>query len=213
MINLDCLVFSPFSVNTYVLWSDNSKEAIVIDPGCYDKYEEDLLAKYISDNNLTVKYMINTHCHLDHVFGCDFVKRKYSPVYLIPEGDHKLLKIVNDQGKMFGFREIIAPEPDGYIQENIPLFLDNVKIDFLFTPGHTAGEMCLYLESEKILISGDVLFKEGVGRSDLWDGDADQLNDAIKTKLFPLPEDVNVYPGHGEFTTIGEEKKYNPFIY
>lgn len=212
MIKVEKFVFSPFSENTFVIWDDETLEAIVVDPGCLDESEEDILTDFISKNDLKVAYLINTHCHIDHIFGCQFVKGKYNPHFLIPEKDLPLLQHAEKQAEMFGVEIKTPPQPDQYLSEELVLILNKSEIKFIFTPGHTPGEFCIYLEKEKILISGDVLFKESIGRTDLWGGNYDTLINSIQTNIFTLPDDIRVFPGHGDETTIGDEKKNNPFL-
>ncbi len=212
MIKLEKFTFNSFSENTYFIWDDETKEAIVVDPGCSDESEENILTEFISANELKLKYLINTHCHIDHIFGCNFIKEKYNPNFLIPEKDLPLLKNAAKQAEMFGIDIKTRSQPDQFITEDLTLKLNQSEIKFLFTPGHTPGEFCIYLHKEKILISGDVLFKESIGRTDLWGGNYNTLVSSINTKLLVLPNDVKVYSGHGEETTIGNEKKNNPFL-
>jgi len=212
MIKLEKFTFNSFSENTYFIWDDETKEAIVVDPGCSDESEENILTEFISANELKLKYLINTHCHIDHIFGCNFIKEKYNPNFLIPEKDLPLLKNAAKQAEMFGIDIKTRSQPDQFITEDLTLKLNQSEIKFLFTPGHTPGEFCIYLNKEKILISGDVLFKESIGRTDLWGGNYDTLISSINTKLLTLPNDVKVFPSHGEETTIGYEKKNNPFL-
>jgi glyoxylase-like metal-dependent hydrolase (beta-lactamase superfamily II) len=212
MIKLEKFIFNPFSENTYLIWEEASHETALIDPGCSDESEEAVLSEFISANELNLKYLINTHCHIDHIFGCKFIKEKYNPIFLIPEKDLPLLKNAAKQAEMFDIEIKTPPKPDQYLSEYLFITLNQSEIKFLFTPGHTPGEFCIYLEKEKILISGDVLFKEGIGRTDLWGGNYNTLINSINTKLLALPNDVKVYPGHGEETTIGNEKKNNPFL-
>ncbi len=212
MIKVEKFVFSPFSENTYLIWDDESREAIVIDPGCFDESEENILAEFISKNNLKIANLINTHCHIDHIFGCAFIKENYNLVFLAPENDLPLLQNAVKQAELFGVEIKTPPKPDQFLSEDLVLTLNHSEIKLIFTPGHTPGEFCLYLEKEMILISGDVLFKESIGRTDLWGGNYDTLMHSIKTKLLTLPDDVKVYPGHGDETTIGHEKENNPFL-
>jgi len=156
--------------------------------------------------------LINTHCHIDHILGCRFIKEKFNPVYYAPEKDIPLLEHASDQAQMFNITISVPPKPDELITEKTGLYLGKSKLSFLFTPGHTPGEYCIYLELEKICITGDVLFNESIGRTDLWGGDYNNLINSIKSKLFVLPDDITIYPGHGEESTIGHEKQYNPFI-
>ena len=212
MIKIEKFIFSHFSENTYIIWEDDSFEAAIVDPGCYDENEEKIIADFISTNNLKIKYLINTHCHIDHIFGCEFIKQKYNPIYLIPEQDLPLLQNADKQAETFGIEMKIPPKPDNFITEDTILELAENELKFYFTPGHTQGEYCIYIQEDKILISGDVLFKGSIGRTDLWGGDYDTLLDSINNKLMVIPNDVKVFPGHGEETTIGDEKTHNPFL-
>ncbi len=212
MFKIEKFIFNPFSENTFVLWDDELKDAIVVDPGCFDADEKNSLSTFISENNLNLIYLINTHCHIDHIFGCKFIKKKYNPIFLIPEGDLSLLQNAARQAQMFGLEIDIPPQPDKFLTENLVLTLNKSEIRFIFTPGHTPGEFCLYLEKEQTLFSGDVLFKESIGRTDLWGADINTLLNSINTKLLILPVDVKVYPGHGSDTTIGYEREFNPFL-
>ena len=204
--------FNEFLENTYVLWDESSHECAIVDPGMSDHREENELTTFINDNSLNVKFLINTHCHVDHILGVTFVKSNYNPVYLIPEKDLVLLENAETQAQMFGINVNTLPEPDKFLSENEKLILGNESITNLFTPGHTPGEFCLYTETSKFCITGDVLFKESIGRTDLFGGDYDTIINSIRTKLFPLPDEVVIYPGHGEESTIGYEKQYNPFL-
>jgi len=212
MVKVNVFTFNLFSENTIVLWDDETKEAAVIDPGTSSPDEETILSDFISSEKLKVKYLINTHCHIDHILGCEFVKEKFNPVYFIPKKDLPLLEHAQEQASMFDISLEKPPIPDELITEETELFIGRSKMKFLFTPGHTPGEFCIYLENEKICITGDVLFNESIGRTDLWGGDYDTLINSIQTKLFTLPDNVIIYPGHGESSTIGYEKQNNPFM-
>jgi hydroxyacylglutathione hydrolase len=212
MIKLEKFVFNSFSENTYIIWDNQSSEAMVVDPGCSGENEEKELENFISERGLHIKYLVSTHCHIDHIFGCTFIKEKYNPIFLAPEKDLPLLQNALKQAEMFGVGIKKPLQPDQFLSEELHLTLNQSKVTFIFTPGHTPGEFCLYLEKEKILISGDVLFKESIGRTDLWGGDYRTLIDSITTKLLTLPEDIKVYPGHGQETTIGHEKESNSFL-
>lgn len=205
-------VFSPFDENTYIIYDEASKEAAIIDPGCYAPNEEIELAEFVDEEQLIVKYLINTHCHLDHIFGNNFVKSKYNPQYLIPQKDLFLLENAPKMGSAFGIEMEEVSTPDGFYDENSVITLGVTEIKPLFTPGHTPGEYCLYIKSEGICIAGDVLFEQGIGRTDLWGGDHEILINSIRTKLLALPDETVVYPGHGNNTTIGNEKRFNPFL-
>jgi glyoxylase-like metal-dependent hydrolase (beta-lactamase superfamily II) len=201
-----------FAENTIVLWDDETKEAAIVDPGNSSVEEDELLAEFISTEKLKIKYLINTHCHIDHILGCKYVKEKYQPMYYAPEKDLPLLEHAADQAQMFDVQLNKPPKPDEFITEETKLNLGKSELKFLFTPGHTPGEYCIYFENEKICISGDVLFNESIGRTDLWGGDYNTLISSIQNKLLVLPDEVKFYPGHGESSTIGYEKQNNPFI-
>jgi hydroxyacylglutathione hydrolase len=212
MVKVNVFTFNLFSENTIVLWDDETKEAAVIDPGTSSPDEETILSDFISSEKLKVKYLINTHCHIDHILGCEFVKEKFNPVYFVPKKDLPLLENAQEQASIFDISLDKPPIPDELITEETELSIGKSKMKFLFTPGHTPGEFCIYLENEKICITGDVLFNESIGRTDLWGGDYDTLINSIQTKLFTLPDNVIIYPGHGESSTIGYEKQNNPFM-
>ena len=201
-----------FAENTIVLWDDETKEAAIVDPGNSSVEEDELLAEFISTEKLKIKYLINTHCHIDHILGCKYVIEKYQPIYYAPEKDLPLLEHAADQAQMFDVQLNNPPKPDEFITEETKLSLGKSELKFLFTPGHTPGEYCIYFENEKICISGDVLFNESIGRTDLWGGDYNTLISSIQNKLLVLPDEVKIYPGHGESSTIGYEKQNNPFI-
>ncbi|MEW6195647.1 MAG: MBL fold metallo-hydrolase [Bacteroidota bacterium] len=212
MLRIKKFVFSPFLENTYVVFDDLTFETAIIDPGCYDEIEKGILKKFILENNLSVKYIINTHCHLDHIFGNSFCKKLFDCKLMVPEKEMTLLKNLGEQAKFYNLVAEPSPQPDLFINEDISIMIGSSIGRFLFTPGHTPGEHCLYFEKENICFTGDVLFKESVGRTDLIGGDYDALMSSIKSKLFVLPDDVVIYPGHDENSTIGDEKKLNPFF-
>ncbi len=212
MLEIKRFVFNPFQENTYVIWNSENKMAAVIDPGCSESVEEKETADFIAERSLIVKFLLNTHCHIDHIYGNKFIKEKYNCEYWAPEGDVFMLELMKEQALNYGMKINESPKPDKYITEETELNLGETKGKFLFTPGHTPGEYCIYFPQDKICITGDVLFKEGIGRTDLWGGDYDNLINSIKIKLFSLPDDVKIYSGHGEPSTIGYEKKHNPFL-
>jgi hydroxyacylglutathione hydrolase len=212
MIQLHKFIFNPFQENTFLVWHKETLETIIVDPGCSNANEEQELSNYISENRLIVKYLINTHCHIDHVLGNKYIKEKYGCDYYAPQLDIPLLENVVKQAEMFGLQIDPSPLPDKYITEDLKLNIGDSEISFLFTPGHTPGEYCVIFREAKICISGDVLFLEGIGRTDLWGGDYDTLLKSIRNKLFTLDGEYSVFPGHGDKTTIGHEKKNNPFL-
>ncbi|MAT56794.1 MAG: MBL fold hydrolase [Ignavibacteriae bacterium] len=212
MLKIKRFVFSSFMENSYVVFDDQSKEAACIDPGCLTTFEENELKNFIEENSLQLKYLINTHCHLDHIFGNAFVTDYFDVKFYAPEKDMFLLEEMPNIAAKYGCSVKSSPKPDVYITEDIELKIGEIKIKFLFTPGHTPGEYCLVFHSQKVLFSGDVLFLESIGRTDLPGGDFNTLINSIHTKLFTLDDDFVVFPGHGDSTSIGYEKKNNPFL-
>ena len=211
MLTAKLFTFNPVQENTYVLF--NEKDACcIIDPGCYFGNERRTLEEYISNQKLNPKYLLNTHCHLDHVFGNKFIHDTYGlTLYL-----HEKEKIVLDHAAEAGLRWNMPFENYRgelhFLKEGDRVMLDEDELKVLFTPGHSPGSICFYSEANKFLIGGDVLFRTSIGRSDLPGGDFDTLIKSIREQLFVLPDEVVVYPGHGEPTTIGFEKKNNPFL-
>lgn len=212
MIRIKKFVFNPFAENTFVLWDEDTLEAAVIDPGCFNEIEERELKNFIDTQKLKVKHLLNTHCHIDHILGCNFISKEYSPVYSVPELDIPLLNAGAQQASAFGIKLKEPLKPDVLLNEESEILIGKNKAKILFTPGHTAGELCFYFDESKTLIAGDVLFQGSIGRTDLWGGDLKTLLHSIRTKLFSLPGNTIVFPGHGSETTIDEEKTYNPFF-
>ena len=212
MIQIQKFTFNLFSENTFVLWDDETKECAVIDPGCSDKNEESILENFITENNLSVKYLINTHCHIDHILGCEFVKQKFNPIYYAPKLDNPLIENAKMQADMVGIDFSISVFPEKYLSETEDLTIGKSALKFLFTPGHTPGEFCIYIPKIKTCITGDVLFFDSIGRTDLWGGNYETLLKSINEKILTLPDETIIYPGHGEQSTILREKKFNPFL-
>ncbi|MGD8306686.1 MAG: MBL fold metallo-hydrolase [Ignavibacteria bacterium] len=204
--------FNPFFENTYIIWDEETLTAAVIDPGMSEDYEEDEIKTFIDSNGLKVNYMINTHCHIDHILGTAFIKEKYNPLYLLPERDLPLYENAQTQANMFGIEIKKLPAIDNYLSEAEDLLFGSERIKCIHTPGHSPGEFCLNSESSNFCITGDVLFRDSIGRTDLYGGNFDQLIESIKTKLLTLHDDVVIYPGHGDKSTIGYEKQHNPFL-
>jgi hydroxyacylglutathione hydrolase len=210
MLQIKSFEFNPFMENTYVLF-DESKECIIIDPGCYEQEEENQLAEFISKENLTVKKLINTHCHIDHVLGNAFVKRKFGvQLFIHPKEEHQL-RAVKSYAPNYGFARYQDSEADGFINEGENVSFGNQQFQILFVPGHSPGHIALYNAESKALMGGDVLFENSIGRTDLPGGNFDTLIESIHQKFFTLPDDVTVYCGHGSHTSIGFEKRTNPF--
>lgn len=212
MISVEKFVFNFFSENTYVVWDNNSGEGMVIDPGCSNEHEENVIKNFILGQNINLKYIVNTHAHIDHIIGNYFFKENYLVEFLGSEKDNFILEMLEDLGHKYGIRVKRSPLPDKYIKEDEIIKLGESEVNFLFTPGHSPGEFCLYIPEENICFTGDVLFRESIGRTDLWGGDYDTLLQSINEKLFTLPDSTKILPGHGDDSTIGYEKKHNPFL-
>ena len=210
MIQIQSFTFNPFEENTYVLY-DKTGEAIVIDPGCYEKVEQEELKNFISGKKLNVKLLINTHCHIDHVLGNDFVKNEYHVPFLIHPIEIPVLKAVKIYASNYGFPQYHELLPEGELKEGGQVKFGNSTLEIIFLPGHSPGHVGFYNSSQKFLVSGDVLFYHSIGRTDLPGGNHDTLLSSIHQKLFVLPDEVTVYPGHGHSTSLGEEKIHNPF--
>lgn len=212
MISIKKFVFSPFQENTYIVYNQH-KNAIVVDPGCYEMQEKEALKSFIESEGLTVKKLVNTHCHLDHVFGNRFVCDTYQVLPEYHKLDEPTMKMAPISASMYGipgFEE--SPKCADYLVENTVLSLDEDEFELRFCPGHAPGHLVLVNHSQKLVIGGDVLFRASIGRTDLPGGNHQALIDSIKTQLFTLSDDFIVYSGHGPETTIGFEKENNPFL-
>jgi len=210
MIQIQSFTFNPFSENTYVVY-DETGAGVIIDPGCYETDEKVELAKFIESKNLKIKYLLNTHCHIDHVLGNDFVKEKYKVPFLIHAKEDSVLKAVKAYAPSYGFTLYHEATPDQYLKEDEEISFGTTQLSILFLPGHAPGHVGFYHDESKSLLSGDVLFERSIGRTDLPGGDHNTLIESIRKKVFTLPDDVVVYPGHGSPTTVGEEKVSNPY--
>jgi len=212
MIQIKSFSFSPMAVNTFVLW-DETNEAVVIDCACSSPSEEATLTKFITDNKLTVKRLLNTHLHFDHLLGNGFFYKQYGIKATAHADDVKHLPLSAQRAFAFGFN---IPEPgyeiDDFLNEGDAVCFGNSELQVLHIPGHSPGSLVYYSSEGQFIVSGDVLFEQSIGRTDLWGGNLDLLLQGIREKLFTLPGNTIVYPGHGHATTIGDEKQYNPFL-
>lgn len=210
-MNIKTFVFNPFYENTIVLSSDRGN-CFIFDPGCYEDFEKNELIEYIEMEGLNVKAVINTHCHIDHVLGNDSLKKKYQVPLMIPKNEVEVFDAVPAYAPQWGITGYVHAKVDEYLEEGEDLELDEIKLKLIEVPGHSPGHIMFYCEEEKVVIGGDVLFRESIGRTDLPGGNHDELLTNIQEKVYSLPEEVTVYPGHGPATTIGHEKKHNPFV-
>lgn len=204
--------FNPFQENTYVLY-DETKECIIIDPGCFEAKEKETLKGFIEEGGLKPVRLINTHCHIDHVFGNHFVHAYWGLGLEIHKGELPVLEAVPAVSQFYGIPAgDPSPQPARFIEADEEIAFGNTTLRALFTPGHSPASLSFYCEESGFVIAGDVLFRESIGRTDLPGGNFDTLIRSIREKLLGLDEQVVVYPGHGPSTTIGHEKQFNPFI-
>jgi len=210
-MHIASFTFNPFGENTYVLYDDSGQCAIV-DPGCSTTAEETLLTDFIAINNLTPVQLVNTHCHIDHVLGNRFVADKYNLPLTSHRGEQQVLDMQPVVSDMYGIPYTPSPAITSYLDEGAQFTFGDTALEVLFTPGHSPASISLYHAPSQQLIAGDVLFRESIGRTDLPGGSMDTLLRMITTKLFVLPDETVVYSGHGPSTTIGHEKKHNPFL-
>jgi len=203
--------FNEFSENTYLLY-DATKACIIVDPGCNSREEQALFSDFIESNGLTPVKLINTHCHIDHVLGNRYVFEKYGLELIAHQAEIPVLKAADISSKIYQINYDPSPEISSFLEEGEFVEFGETKLEVLFTPGHSPGSISFYHKESKQLIGGDVLFQGSIGRTDLPGGDFDTLISSIKNKIFPLGDEVIVYSGHGPSTTVGNEKKLNPFL-
>ena len=210
-MDIKSFVFNAFYENTYLLSSANG-ETLIIDPGCYESFEKKELTDYIKINKLNPIAIINTHCHIDHVLGNDYLKKLYEIPLWIPATEKNLLKSVSTYAPTMGIQGYEEAQPDIMLSEKDMIKLGSEELEILYAPGHSEGHLMFYHAADQLLISGDVIFRESIGRTDLPGGNFKTLEKSIKNQVYTLPDTVKIYPGHGPSTTVGHEKKKNPFI-
>lgn len=211
MINIKQFTFNAYQENTYVLF-DETGECVIIDPGMYDGAEQNELVQFITAAELRPVALLNTHCHIDHVFGNKFVFDQWGLKPRFHQGELAVLQAIPGYAPQMGMRYELSPEPESYLPESGEITFGNNKLTLIFAPGHSPAHLCFYSEADNILIGGDVLFYQSIGRTDLPGGNHEQLLSSIRENLFILPPETKVFPGHGKSTTIGFEMKHNPFL-
>ena len=211
MITIQSFCFSAFQENTYVLYNE-LKEAIIIDPGCYTRIEEKILTDFIRKENLKPTLLLNTHCHLDHVFGNNYVSETYGLTAHIHPNEQIVLDRLPEAAAKWGVPTEAYKGPIQYIQEGEIISLGKDSFKVLLTPGHSPGSVCFYHTEQDFIIGGDLIFKDGVGRTDLPGANPLDLIKSIREQIFPLPDSLTIYSGHGPVTTWGREKEHNPYI-
>jgi hydroxyacylglutathione hydrolase len=211
MAVIQTFVNNPFQQNTCVLY-DDSRECVIIDPGMYTGAEQNAVVNFISANQLKPVMLLNTHCHIDHVLGNKFVYEQWGLKPQFHVGETVVLNFAPVHAMQTGLRYDNSPLPDKYLPETGSVTFGNTVLELIFAPGHSPAHLCFYDREANLLVGGDVLFRGSIGRTDLPGGNYDQLIQNIREKLFVLPDDCVVYPGHGPETTIGFEKEHNPFF-
>lgn len=211
MLTVRTFTFNPVQENTYVIYNE-SAECCIIDPGCYFGNERNELKEFIEQTGLSPKYLLNTHCHLDHVFGNKFIHDTYGLTLHLHEKEQPVLERAPASGLNWGMPFDNYKGDFIFLREGEAIGLGDDRLDILFTPGHSPGSVSFYCAAQQFVIGGDVLFRQSIGRTDLPGGDFNTLINSIRTQLFTLPPDVVVYPGHGSETTIGYEIGQNPFL-
>ncbi len=211
MITIKRFAYNAFQVNTYVL-SDESNECIIVDPGMDSTDEENEITAYIEENNLKPVLLVNTHTHVDHILGNSFIADTYNLKLAAHKDSQHFLKSAKGQAMVFGIKLKAVKEIDTFLEEGADLKFGNSSLQIFLTPGHANGSLCFYSEKDGFVITGDVLFNQSIGRTDLPTGDYEKLQYSIWNKLFVLPDETVAFPGHGPETSIGFEKVNNPFV-
>ena len=202
--------FNPFATNSYVC--HDAGEAVLIDASAHTQAEQEIVTGYIEENDLTVRHLLLTHAHIDHIFGCAFFAERYAKEWQMHRADVPFIDRAEDQAVAFGITLERPPLPKRFLEEGDTIPLGRTELRVLHTPGHSPGSVCFYEEQESDVLSGDVLFQGSIGRTDLPQGSMPQLMQSISKKLLPLGDKTRVYPGHGPATTVGQERKTNPFL-
>ncbi len=211
MVHIEKFVVNQLQENSYVVF-DETKECVLIDPGFLYQEEKDEIVAYIENNQLKPVRIINTHCHFDHIMGVEFIREKYNIPFSAHPEDAIWIEKATEQGHMFGV-EVKPVQPiDSFLNENDKIKFGNTVFEIMHIPGHAPGHVVFYNKENNFLIAGDVLFYGSIGRTDLPMGNHEALVSNIKSKLFVLPDETKVYPGHGPETSIGFEKHTNPFL-
>ena len=206
------LIFNPLQENTYVVW-DESLEAVVIDAGNMSERENATLEQFLSERGLKPVYALNTHGHFDHLMGVEFLRQRYGAKFAVSSKDKFLVENATQSAELFGIRAGDMPEKiDVDLEGMQSISFGQSELQIISTPGHTPGHVAFYEPEAKLLFTGDTLFRESIGRTDLPGGDYSWIMKSILDKIMPLGDEVKVYPGHGETTDIGHESMYNPFV-
>ncbi|WP_118193594.1 MBL fold metallo-hydrolase [Albibacterium indicum] len=210
-IHIKSFVCNPYQENTYLLY-DESGASVIIDPGMYSPAEEKEVLGFIDEHDLKLEYVLNTHCHIDHILGNRLIYDTYGLLPTFHEKEIPLYAEVQNYAPQMGIRYEVSPISETFLPESGTVRFGDHLLELIFAPGHSPGHLCFYSRSEGFIIGGDVLFKGSIGRTDLPGGNHSQLIQSISDKIYQLPDDTVVYPGHGPATTVGQEKRTNPFV-
>lgn len=207
-MKVETFTFNAFQENTSVVYQGT--DAVIVDPGCYDRSEQLALKQFVTEYGLTVHAILNTHCHLDHIFGNAFCVETFQVDLITHKDEMFTLGLAERSAQMYGFPGFEpSPDPNRFVVDHERIQFGALEFQVIFAPGHSIGHIAFYNEAHKVLIGGDILFKGSFGRTDLPGGSMEILKKSIHERMFTLPEDTVVYPGHGPATTIGEEKNTN----
>lgn len=205
---VETFTFNAFQENTSVVYQGT--DAVIVDPGCYDRSEQLALKQFVTEKGLTVRAILNTHCHLDHIFGNAFCVDTFQVDLITHKDEMFTLGLAERSAQMYGFPGFEpSPDPNRFVVDHERIQFGALEFQVIFAPGHSIGHIAFYNEAHKVLIGGDILFKGSFGRTDLPGGSMEILKKSIHERMFTLPDDTVVYPGHGPATTIGEEKRTN----
>ncbi len=211
MLTIQTFCFNAFQENTYVLYDEN-KEAIIVDPGCYTRIEEKTLTDFIAKNELKPTLLLNTHCHLDHVFGNNFMSETYGLTALLHSNEQIVLDRLPEAAAKYGIPVEAYKGPIQYIQDQEIISFGKEEFKVLLTPGHSPGSVCFYHQKQDFILGGDLIFKDSVGRTDFPGCNPEDLIKSIRNQILPLPDTLSIYAGHGPVTQLGRERKMNPYI-
>jgi hydroxyacylglutathione hydrolase len=210
---IKAFTFNPLGENTYILWDPTTKDAAIIDAGMYDRNECNLITQFLEENQLKLKYLLGTHAHIDHIFGNWFIKQEFPNVpYLLHEDDVKMIQRSETMAALWNLNYTPSPLPDAFIKHGDSISLGNLNLEVRFVPGHAPGHVIFINTQENFAAVGDCVFQGSIGRTDLPGGNHELLLDKIRTEIFTLPEDMELFCGHGPSTTVGREINTNPFF-
>ena len=211
-MQIKSFTFNAFQENSYVIY-DDTKECLIIDPGCYTEEEKNILSQFIISEELNPVKLINTHCHIDHILGNKFASEKWDIQLYTHTSEIALLENASNIGKIYGLEDYEeSPYPKHFLDNGDILTFGKSNFEILFAPGHSPGHICLYSRENNILIAGDVMFQKSIGRTDLPGGDYNILINSITTQILPLPNKTQIFCGHGPSTNLEYEKEHNPFL-